>query len=411
MARALGDHTGLATVLMRSYWARGASSLEEILDMLTEARDLARELGDTEILAEAMAWRVPAFVALCDLDSARREVAVLLATAERTAQPFMHHVADHYGSAIALCDGRLAEAEALARGSHEWGRLLTGRDPSGIYGIQMFSVRREQGYLAELAPVVRILAGGAGREGPWQPGLIALLAELGLEAEARRELARLAANGLDPFRPSLWLASLAYLADACTALGDDKVAAMVYPELAPLAGANVMIGHLVNCYGAADRYLGMLAATLGEAERAEEHFERGLELNRRMGAATWLAHTAYEYARFLRVHRRRHRRRAEALAGEAATLAERIGMPALLGKVKGIGPATPPLTLPDGLSPREVQILEIVARGLSNREIGALLSISEHTAANHIRSILRKTGCTNRAEAVSYAHRHHLIPA
>ena len=411
MARALGDHTGLATVLMRSYWARGASSLEEILDMLTEARDLARELGDTEILAEAMAWRVPAFVALCDLDSARREVAVLLATAERTAQPFMHHVADHYGSAIALCDGRLAEAEALARRSHEWGRLLTGRDPSGIYGIQMFSVRREQGHLAELAPVVRILAGGAGREGPWQPGLIALLAELGLEAEARRELARLAANGLDPFRPSLWLASLAYLADACTALGDDKVAAMVYPELAPLAGANVMIGHLVNCYGAADRYLGMLAATLGEAERAEEHFERGLELNRRMGAATWLAHTAYEYARFLRVHRRRHRRRAEALAGEAATLAERIGMPALLGKVKGIGPATPPLTLPDGLSPREVQILEIVARGLSNREIGALLSISEHTAANHIRSILRKTGCTNRAEAVSYAHRHHLIPA
>jgi DNA-binding NarL/FixJ family response regulator len=65
-------------------------------------------------------------------------------------------------------------------------------------------------------------------------------------------------------------------------------------------------------------------------------------------------------------------------------------------------------TFPDGLSPREVQILALVAQGLSNREIGKTLTISEHTAANHIRSILRKTGCANRTEAASYAHRHRL---
>ena len=64
--------------------------------------------------------------------------------------------------------------------------------------------------------------------------------------------------------------------------------------------------------------------------------------------------------------------------------------------------------LPDGLSPREVQILGLVAQGLSNRQVGATLSISEHTAANHMRSILRKTGCANRTEAASYAHRHGL---
>src|SRR5205807_9181777 len=147
----------------------------------------------------------------------------------------------------------------------------------------------------------------------------------GMETEARRELAWLAAEGLDAYRESLWLTSLTYLTDACVALGDKATAALVYPELEPHAGANVMIGHLVSCYGAADRYLGMLAATLGESVRAEEHFERGLELNRRMGATTWVAHTAYEYARFLltRGHRRRHQ--ADALLDEAATLAERIG--------------------------------------------------------------------------------------
>jgi DNA-binding CsgD family transcriptional regulator len=410
----LEDKVGLAGVLVRSYWSRGTTSLEDIVAMLTEAGQLGEELGNTEIRAEAMSWRVPAFVALSDLDSARREVAALLETAEQTAQPFIIHVAEHYGSAIALCDGRLDEAEARARRSHEWSQLLTGRDPSGTYGVQMFSTQRERGRLAELAPVIRILAGGAAREGPWRPGLAALLVELGMESEARRELSRLVADGLDPLRESLWLASLAYLTDASAALGDEEVAALVYPELEPLAGANVMIGHLVSCYGAADRYLGMLATTLGEWERAEEHFERGMELNRRMGAVTWLAHTANEYARLLLRRPGGDRTRAEALLGEAAGLAERIGMAALLGRVRALGSPAPAgavpaaALLPDGLSPREVQILALVAQGLSNRQVGVTLSISEHTAANHVRSILRKTGCANRTEAASYAHRHGL---
>jgi DNA-binding NarL/FixJ family response regulator len=48
---------------------------------------------------------------------------------------------------------------------------------------------------------------------------------------------------------------------------------------------------------------------------------------------------------------------------------------------------------------------------MSNREIGAALFISEHTVANHIRNILRKTSCANRTEAASYAHRNGLVEA
>ena len=167
-----------------------------------------------------------------------------------------------------------------------------------------------------------------------------------METEARAELARVASDGLDEFRASLWLASLTYLTDACAALGDEETAALVYAELAPFGGGNVMIGHVVACYGAADRYLGMLAATLGEWERAELHFERAMALNRRMGAAR-VAHTAYEYGRML--HRRggAHRERGAALLGEAATLAARIGMPALLARVRGLSSPRP--ALPDGL--------------------------------------------------------------
>jgi DNA-binding CsgD family transcriptional regulator/tetratricopeptide (TPR) repeat protein len=408
MARGLEDRAGLAKVLARAYWSRGTTSLNEILAMVTEAKEIGAELGNTEMRAEAMSWRVPALVALCDLASARRELAELRETAEQTAQPFMLHVAEHYGASIALCDGRLDESEARAQRSYEWSRLLTGRDPSGIHGIEMFSVRREQGRLAELAPVIRILAVDPSRSGPWRPGLVALLAELGMETEARRELARAVADGLEPYRASLWLAALTYLTDACSALGDETAAALLYPELEPFGGGNVMIGHLVSCYGAADRYLGMLSATVGESERAEAHFERAMELNRRMGALTWLAHTAYEYGRFLLSDRSGERDRASVLLGEAATLAERIGMPALLGRIRELGSPAPAVRLPGGLSPREAQILGLVAQGLSNRQVGVTLSISEHTAANHVRSILRKTGCMNRTEAASYAHRHGL---
>ncbi len=410
MARSLDDRPGLATVLMRSYWARGTSSLGEILEMLTEAKDLGDSLGNTEIRAESMAWRVPTFVALGEIESARLEVAALRETAEQTAQPFMHHVAEHYGSAIELGDGHMAEAEASANRSREWSRLLTGRDPSGVYGIQMFSIRREQGRLAELAPVIRVLAGEPRQGGPWRPGMISLLVELGMEKEARRELGRLAEEGLDPFRKSLWLASLTYLTDVCVALGDDRLAALLYPELEPLSGTNVMIGHLVAYYGAADRYLGMLAGALGEWERAAEHFERAIELNRGMGAETWLAHSAYEYGRVLLRSPEGDRARAAALIDEAAGMAERIGMSSLLARSRALGSAVPS-GLPDGLSAREAQILRLVAQGLSNREIGAELQISEHTAANHIRSILRKTDCANRTEAASYAHRHGLAEA
>jgi predicted ATPase/DNA-binding CsgD family transcriptional regulator len=410
LARQHQDRAGLAKVLVRSYWARGTTPLEEILSMLTEASDLAQELEDAETRTEAMAWRIPTFVALGDLGSARAEIAVLREMAERTAQPFMNHVAEHYGSAIALCDGNLADAEAMAARSHGWGRLLTGRDASGTHGIQMFGVRREQGRLAELAPVVRILAGVADREGAWRPGLVAVLAELGMEHEARLELSRLLAQGVDGLQASLWLAALTYLTDACAALGDEATAAILYPRLEPLAGTNVMIGHLVACYGAADRYLGMLAATLREPGLAEEHFGRAMEQNRRMGASTWVAHTAYEYGRFLLGQGRGAREHAAALLGEAAGLAELIGMEGLLGKIRSLGVSAPDSGLPGGLSPREAQILKLLTRGLSNREIGEALTISEHTAANHIRSILRKTDCANRTEAASYAHRHGLAP-
>ena len=73
-----------------------------------------------------MEWRVATLVALGELEAARRELAVALRGVRAgTRQPFILHVAEHFGSALALSDGRLEEAEAMAERSREWGQLLT----------------------------------------------------------------------------------------------------------------------------------------------------------------------------------------------------------------------------------------------------------------------------------------------
>jgi DNA-binding NarL/FixJ family response regulator len=70
----------------------------------------------------------------------------------------------------------------------------------------------------------------------------------------------------------------------------------------------------------------------------------------------------------------------------------------------GHQPATPPL--PAGLTRREAEILTLVARGLSNREIADTLVLSEKTVRNHVERTYAKLGVNNRVGASLYALGH-----
>ena len=98
---------------------------------------------------------------------------------------------------------------------------------------------------------------------------------------------------------------------------------------------------------------------------------------------------------------------ATLLAATAATAKPGSAAPGTVpppaGKVPGAAP------VPDGLTQREAEILGMIARGMTNPEIAAQLFLSNHTVKTHISRIFAKTGSRDRAAAIGYAHRHHIV--
>jgi DNA-binding NarL/FixJ family response regulator len=70
--------------------------------------------------------------------------------------------------------------------------------------------------------------------------------------------------------------------------------------------------------------------------------------------------------------------------------------------------ARPPTEVPDELTPREFEVLKLIAAGLSNREIADRLVLSNATVKTHVNRIFYKTGARDRAQAVRYAYQHGL---
>jgi len=100
-----------------------------------------------------------------------------------------------------------------------------------------------------------------------------------------------------------------------------------------------------------------------------------------------------------------HRALLAAAAGQSLLGA---GARARLLDAARLGDARPAPPTPDGLTGREVEVLVLIAEGLSNAQIAARLFVGEATVKTHINRIFAKTGSRDRAQAAAYARRHGL---
>ena len=410
-ARASGDEELTAHALGATLWQGLNPDLApQLLTRALELREIGVRLGDDDHLGRAAFHRGGFAYIVGDepaWSSAQRDLTEI---ALSRGQPFFRYVAGCSRYTHRYAVGDFAGAEHIVawlddQFSHEFGGAT-----EGSWGVQQFMLRRVTGGLDQVRPLI---TGDESYDDHWLPGLLALYTELEMSVPAARLLTHLC-DRLDDYRSGAqWAGVLAFTTEASVKLDDVVSAAVLRPFLADYAGANLMAGANAAVFGSADRYLAQLDSLLG-ASTADLHFEQALEMDRRMGAVTHQVETLAAWSWHL-AHRGgptdgQTSPSGTRLADEARALARRIGHRRVLRDLDADpAPHAERAPLPNGLTEREVDVLRLVAEGLSNREIGERLFISSNTAANHVRSILIKTGAPNRTKAAVFATGHGLL--
>jgi DNA-binding CsgD family transcriptional regulator len=276
---------------------------------------------------------------------------------------------------------------ALARGDLD-------KAASALDAAEKLTARGHLGRAGELYPLCRLYSELRIARGRFDEALAAI-----------REL--LADPGLRTYSRYSW-PLLVVGAAACgeTRDGETLTVLRTHAEKLPVFGP-VQHAHRLTFHAAAARAEGMTdRAAWAAAVAAWEALDQPYEL-----ARTLLRAAEADAAAGERSSAADRLRRAAELAGPLGArplrelidaLTRRVGSPAGARPTGGPAPGL-------GLTPREMEVLRLVAAGRSNREIADELFISSKTVSVHVSNILGKLGVTSRGEAAAAAYRHHLF--
>lgn len=378
-----------------------ALELARELERVTEAnRNIFR-------LMWAMTRQTDALITLGRLADAEEVLERLRWHSDRYRFTNYRYLSYMFTHTLALAAGDFETAEAAAESANtDRQDEFAGVEASGAYGLQMFMVRRAQGLLEEMRPVLELVARNSGGGAVWRPGLVVAYAELQMTDDAIAGFDELIADECAALpRDTLWPLTLLFLADTCVLLDRLDAAPFLLAELAPFGGRTVRAGYTTNG-GPTDRCRAMLAETIGQEDLADELAHDAVDLAHASGSPVWRAETDATLE-WIRAHRKNSS--VKPPNSQARTMAHRhesTSAETLRADDARNDNATQ--RAPDDLSPREAEVLAELALGHTNRVIADRLFISPNTAANHVRAILRKTGCQNRTEAAAYAVRNGL---
>ncbi len=311
----------------RALWDAG--HLQARLEASTEMLTCALQAESAELALQAHAWLVVDLLERGDRAGVEAQIAAFAAGAQHLRQPLFMWQETVWRAMRALMRGHLVEAEELAGEALAAGAPAEEVAAAQYYAIQLLATRREQARMGELEPAAREMVARNPDRPAWRAALLVTLCESDQHDRARPELERLAAQRFaDVPYDGDWLPTMSLLSDACSALNDVALMALLHDALAPHAEATVVAGIGALCLGSTSRYLGKLAAGCGRRDEANRHFERALQVNTALESPVLVAHTQLDWAAALGSGPRARR-----MLEEAGAISEQLGLATIARRV------------------------------------------------------------------------------
>ena len=294
---------------------------------------MAESSGSTPTALDGRLLRVPLLLMLGDINRVDAEIALIVPRAEAMRLPYGRWLTRCVQALRALLAGRFDDAERLAGEAFSLAPALDNLIAPVFFAIQLFHVRREQDRAVELAPQIALIGEGHAFLRSWRYGMAFLHFVVGERETAARDLAALATERFTELpRDGNWLPAMVNLAEVAHGVDDADCARHLYELLRPHAASAAMVAAAV-CLGSVERYLGMLAVTLGHLDAAAAHFEAALVAHVRLDAPVYRARTAFAYARLLQRGQAGDAERAAVLLADARHC-RAFGMAALLREMR-----------------------------------------------------------------------------
>ena len=275
---------------------------------------------------------------------------------------------------------------------------------SGVAIVRLAELRRRQGRFAEAQELLRRAEGNALT--PVVRADVSL--DLG-DASAAVDLLEPVLRRVPTQSRTLRLAPVEVMARAKAAGGESDAAAAHLSELRSIAE---VVGTR-PVHASARLCEGLVAGAAGDDETARAKLEDAVDLFATCGAAFELARARLELATALAALGREEAAARQAVLGlerldKIGAAAEAARARELLGDL-GAPMAATAVSSDELLTRRQLEVVRLVSRGLTDAEIAERLVLSKHTVHRHLQNAYARLGCSSRAAAVAEAHRLQLL--
>jgi tetratricopeptide (TPR) repeat protein len=329
LATASGDGSIRAATIQGRIWTRPwPDTLAERVELADSMIDCASSAGDRQLVIWGLLWRCSALLEIGDIEALDAEMNRLGELTETLRTPSHMFRVMTLRATRALMVGEYERGVELAQETYRIGESIEPDNARQTLAAQLLPMLREQDALKGAFAEATRLAETYTVAPAWRCALAFVFLEADEPAESRRVFEAIAAEGFDQLpRDLAWIPAHCYLAEVAAGLHDVARAHELHERLLPYAKRNASIFEIASI-GSVSHFLGLLAQTVGDIDKAIDHLDRAIEFNDRTGQAPAAARSRYEYARLLVA--KGDPRAGEKSLSEAITVARKLKLHRLL---------------------------------------------------------------------------------